>query len=50
MVENSANGAGGGIYNAGTEAALTVSGSTFSGNSPDAISGPYTNGGHNTFK
>ena len=50
MVENSANGAGGGIYNAGTAAALTVSHSIFSGNSPDAISGPYTDGGHNIFK
>ena len=40
---------GGGIYNAGTAAALTVSGSTFSGNSPDAIFGPYTDGGGNTF-
>ena len=42
-------GEGGGIYNAGTAAALTVSGSTFSGNSPDAIFGPYTDGGGNTF-
>jgi hypothetical protein len=42
-------GEGGGIYNAGTAAALTVSHSVFSGNSPDAIFGPYT-GGHNTFK
>ncbi len=37
---------GGGIYNAGT---LTVSSSTFSSNSPDNISGPYTDGGGNTF-
>jgi hypothetical protein len=40
---------GGGIYNAGTAAALTVSSSTFSGNSPDAIFGPYTDGGGNSF-
>src|SRR5262245_20179601 len=40
---------GGGIYNAGTAAALTVSGSTFSGNSPDAIFGPYVDGGGNFF-
>jgi hypothetical protein len=50
LVENSANGAGGGIYNAGTAAALTVSNSTFSGNSPDAIFGLYMDGGHNTIK
>jgi hypothetical protein len=50
MVENSANGAGGGIYNAGTAAALTVSHSTFIQNSPDAISGPYTDGGGNTVR
>jgi hypothetical protein len=41
-------GVGGGIYNAGTAAALTVSHSTFSGNTPDDIFGPYV-GGHNTF-
>jgi hypothetical protein len=40
---------GGGIYNAGTAAALTVSRSIFRGNRPDAIFGPYTDGGHNTF-
>jgi hypothetical protein len=40
---------GGGIYNAGTAAALTVGGSTFSGNSPDDIYGPYTDGGGNSF-
>jgi hypothetical protein len=53
VVDNSA-GTGGGIENAGTAAALTVSSSTFSGNSPDAIfgldiSGAYTDGGGNTF-
>jgi hypothetical protein len=37
---------GGGIYNAGT---LTVSNSVFSGNSPDNITGPYIDGGGNTF-
>jgi hypothetical protein len=42
-------GEGGGIYNAGTAAALTVSHSIFSGNRPDAIYGPYTDGGGNTF-
>jgi hypothetical protein len=46
---NITDSAGGGIYNAGTAAALTVSGSTFSGNYPDNISGPYTDGGGNTF-
>ena len=46
---------GGGIYNAGAASALTVSNSTFSGNtdgpsgSPDNIFGPYTDGGGNTF-
>jgi hypothetical protein len=39
---------GGGIYNAGTAAALTVLNSTFSNNSPDNIFGPYTDGGGNT--
>jgi hypothetical protein len=37
---------GGGISNSGT---LTVSNSYFSGNTPDNISGPYTDGGGNTF-
>jgi hypothetical protein len=41
---------GSGIYNAGTAAALTVLDSFFSGNSPDAIFGPYTDGGGNTFE
>jgi predicted outer membrane repeat protein len=41
---------GGGIYNAGTTAALTVLDSIFSSNSPDNIFGPYTDGGGNTFK
>ena len=46
---------GGGIYNAGAAFALTVSNSTFSGNtdgpsgSPDNIFGPYTDGGGNIF-
>ena len=46
---------GGGIYNAGAASALTVSNSTFSGNtdgpsgSPDNIFGPYTDGGGNSF-
>jgi hypothetical protein len=47
---NAAGGEGGGIYNAGTAAALTVLHSNFSGNIPDAIFGPYTDGGGNTFK
>jgi hypothetical protein len=45
----SVSGEGGGIYNAGTAAALTVLDSIFSGNSPDNIFGPYTDGGGNTF-
>jgi hypothetical protein len=51
IVANSANSAnsGGGIYNAGTAAALTVLETVFSRNSPDAIFGLYTDGGHNTF-
>ena len=48
VVDNSA-GTGGGIENAGTAAALTVSSSTFSGNSPDAIFGSYIDGGGNSF-
>jgi hypothetical protein len=44
---NTAGYGGGGIYNAWT---LTVSNSTFSGNTPDNIEGPYTDGGGNTFK
>jgi hypothetical protein len=46
---NSAPGGGGGIYNAGAAAALTVLDSIFSHNGPDNISGPYTDGGGNTF-
>jgi hypothetical protein len=42
-------GSGGGIFNAGTQSGLMVSNSTFSGNSPDNISGPYTDGGGNAF-
>jgi hypothetical protein len=41
--------AGGGIYNAGPAAALTVSGTSFSGNKPDNIFGPFVDGGGNTF-
>jgi predicted outer membrane repeat protein len=47
---NIANGRGGAIYNAGTAAALTVLDSIFSGNTPDNIFGPYTDGGGNTFR
>ena len=46
---NFAGSGGGGIYNAGTAAALTVLDCTFSSNRPDNISGPYTDGGGNTF-
>jgi hypothetical protein len=46
---SAAFGFGGCIYNAGTAAALTVSTSTFSFNTPDNIFGPYTDGGGNTF-
>jgi hypothetical protein len=42
-------GAGGGIYNTSTAAALTVLNSIFSSNTPDNINGPYTDGGGNTF-
>jgi hypothetical protein len=45
----SSNVRGGGIYNAGTAAALTVLDSMFRSNSPANISGPYTDGGGNTF-
>jgi hypothetical protein len=48
VVDNSA-GTGGGIYNAGTAAALTVLDSIFSGNFPNNIFGPYTDGGGNRF-
>jgi hypothetical protein len=41
---------GGGIWNDGPAAALTVLDSIFSGNSPDNIFGPYSDGGGNTFK
>jgi hypothetical protein len=41
-------GTGGGIYNAGT-AALTVSNSMFTSNTPDNIAGLFTDGGGNTF-
>jgi hypothetical protein len=40
---------GGGIYNAGTAAELTVANSYFSNNYPDNIFGPYTDGGGNIF-
>jgi hypothetical protein len=40
---------GAGICNAGTASALTVSGSTFSGNRGGDIYGPYTDAGGNTF-
>jgi len=40
---------GGGIFTGGTGSALTVSNSNFSYNSPDSISGPYVDGGGNTF-
>ena len=46
---NFAGSGGGGIYNAGTAAALTVLDSTFSSNRPDNIFGPYADGGGNTF-
>jgi hypothetical protein len=44
---NSAGYSGGGIFNPG--GSLTVSGSTFSMNTPDNIFGPYTDGGGNIF-
>jgi hypothetical protein len=47
---NTAGSGGGGIYNAGTAAALTVLNSTFSSNTPDNIFGQYTDGGGNTFR
>jgi predicted outer membrane repeat protein len=47
---NNASTHGGGIYNAGTLGALTVSNSIFSFNPPENIYGPYTDGGGNTFK
>jgi hypothetical protein len=46
---NFAGSGGGGIYNAGTAAALTILDSTFSSNRPDNIFGPYTDGGGNIF-
>jgi predicted outer membrane repeat protein len=39
---------GGGIYNDPYDGRLTVSNSHFSSNTPDAISGPYSDGGGNT--
>jgi hypothetical protein len=42
-------GAGGGIYNAGTQSGLMVLNSTFSANTPDNIFGPYIDGGGNTY-
>jgi hypothetical protein len=44
-----ASGAGGGILNLGAAAALTVSISAFSSNTPDNIHGSYTDGGGNSF-
>jgi hypothetical protein len=47
LSDDSATSGGGGIYNAWT---LTVSNSIFSSNTPDNITGPYTDGGGNTSK
>jgi hypothetical protein len=46
---NTASFGGGGIYNGVNAPELTVLDSIFSGNSPDNIFGPYTDGGGNTF-
>jgi len=46
---NFAGSAGGGIYNAGTAAALTVLDCTFSSNRPDNIFGAYIDDGGNSF-
>ena len=49
VVNNSATGNGGGIFNNAAGGAVTVSDSTFCGNTPDNIFGPFTDLGGNTF-
>jgi hypothetical protein len=46
---NTASQGGGGIYNGSTQMELTVLNSIFSGNQPDNIFGPYSDGGGNSF-
>jgi hypothetical protein len=49
VANNSAGGNGGGIFNSGAGGAVTVSDSTFFGNTPDNIFGLFTDLGGNTF-